>query len=253
MRFAVEQINNSSTLLPGVSLGYEMVDVCYFTNSILPILYFLANEHSVVQLQNNYTHYQPRVLAVIGPDSSQAAVLVAHVLSLFLIPQISYRATTNELNDRKRFPTVFRAISSMEQQIVAMLLLLKEFQWNWINILYSDDDYGRQNLKLLWARATGMCVALQDVIPVPRSSQLLSLELQGKTKAIVSKVNYSTAKVVIILSLELMLPFFFQEAVRQNVTDLVWIAAEAWAIELTLYNITDLWRVGSKRILHSWF
>ncbi|CAM4671790.1 unnamed protein product [Caretta caretta] len=149
MRFAVEQINNSSTLLPGVSLGYEMVDVCYFTNSILPILYFLANEHSVVQLQNNYTHYQPRVLAVIGPDSSQAAVLVAHVLSLFLIPQISYRATTNELNDRERFPTAFRAISSMEQQIVAMLLLLKEFQWNWINILYSDDDYGRQNLKLL--------------------------------------------------------------------------------------------------------
>ncbi|XP_053865505.1 taste receptor type 1 member 2 [Malaclemys terrapin pileata] len=245
MRFAVEQINNSSTLLPGVSLGYEMVDVCYFTNSIHPILYFLANEHSVVQLQNNYTHYQPRVLAVIGPDSSQAAVIVAHVLSLFFIPQISYRATTNELNDRERFPSAFRAISSMEQQIVAMLLLLKEFQWNWINVLYSDDDYGRQNLKLLWARATGICVAMQDVIPVPRSSQLLPLELQGKIKAIVSKVIHSTANVVIVLSLEMTLPFFFQEVVRQNVTDLVWIAAEAWAIEPTLYNITDLWRVGT--------
>uniref|UniRef100_A0A8C3S7B9 Taste receptor type 1 member 2 n=1 Tax=Chelydra serpentina TaxID=8475 RepID=A0A8C3S7B9_CHESE len=245
MRFAVEQINNSSTLLPGVSLGYEMVDVCYFTNSIHPILYFLANNHSVVQLHNNYTHFQPRVLAVIGPDSSPAAVIVAHVLSLFLIPQISYRATTNELDNRERFPSAFRAISSMEQQIVAMLFLLKEFQWNWINVLYSDDDYGRQNLKLLRARATGICVALQDVIPVPRSSQLLSLALQGKIQATVSKVIHSTAKVVIVLSLELTLPFFFQEAVRQNVTDLVWIAAEAWAIEPSLYNITDLWRVGT--------
>ncbi|XP_039365499.1 taste receptor type 1 member 2 [Mauremys reevesii] len=245
MRFAVEQINNSSTLLPGVSLGYEMVDVCYFTNSIHPILYFLANQHSVVQLHNNYTHYRPRVLAVIGPDSSQAAVIVAQVLSLFLMPQISYRAITNELDDHEQFPTAFRTTSSMEQQIVAMLLLLKEFRWNWINILYSDDDYGRQNLKLLRARATEVCVALQDVIPVPHSSQLLPLELQGKIKAVVSRVIHSTAKVVIVLSLELTLPFFFQEAVRQNVTDLVWIAAEAWAIEPSLYNITDLWRVGT--------
>uniref|UniRef100_A0A452J1C0 Taste receptor type 1 member 2 n=1 Tax=Gopherus agassizii TaxID=38772 RepID=A0A452J1C0_9SAUR len=245
MRFAVEQINNSSTLLPGVSLGYEMVDVCYLTNFIHPILYFLANKHSVVQLHNNYTHYQPRVLAVIGPDSSQAVVIAAQVLSLFLVPQISYTATTNELSDRKRFPTAFQTISSMEQQIVAMQLLLKEFRWNWINILYSDDDYGRQNLKLLRARATEICVALQEVIPVPQSSQMLSLELQGKIKSVVRKVIHSTAKVVIVLSLELILPFFFQEAVRQNVTDLVWIATEAWATEPALYNITDLWRLGT--------
>uniref|UniRef100_A0A8C0H7L4 Taste receptor type 1 member 2 n=1 Tax=Chelonoidis abingdonii TaxID=106734 RepID=A0A8C0H7L4_CHEAB len=245
MRFAVEQINNSSTLLPGVSLGYEMVDVCYFTNFIHPILYFLSNKHSVVQLHNNYTHYQPRVLAVIGPDSSQAVVIVAQVLSLFLMPQISYSATSNELNDRERFPSVFRTISSMEQQIRAMLLLLQEFRWNWINILYSDDDYGRQNLKLLRANTTKICVALQDVIPVPQSSQQLSLELHGKIKSVVSNIIHSTAKVVIILSLELTLQFFFQEAVRQNVTDLVWIATEAWATEPTLYNITDLWRVGT--------
>uniref|UniRef100_A0A8C8S7J8 Taste receptor type 1 member 2 n=1 Tax=Pelusios castaneus TaxID=367368 RepID=A0A8C8S7J8_9SAUR len=245
MRFAVEEINNSSTLLPGVSLGYEMVDVCYLTNSIHPILYFLSNKHSVVQLHNNYTCYQPRVLAIIGPDSSEAAVIVADILNLFLIPQVSYRATTDELNNRERFPSAFRAISSMEQQIVAMLLLLKEFQWTWINVIYSDDDYGRQNLKLLRAQTTGICVALQETIPVLRRGQLFSEDLQGKIRAVVSKITHSTATVVIVLSLELTLQFFFQEAVRQNVTDLVWIAAEAWAIDHTLYNLTDLWKVGT--------
>ncbi|XP_006115160.2 taste receptor type 1 member 2 [Pelodiscus sinensis] len=245
MRFAVEQINNSSTLLPGVSLGYEMVDVCYFTNSIHPILYFLSNQHAVVPLHSNYTHYLPRVLAVIGPDSSQAAVTVAHILSLFLVPQISYTATTDTLNSHETFPAVFRATSGMEQQIVAMLLLLRKFKWNWINVLYSDDDYGRQNLKLLRARARGICVALQDIIPVPRSSQLLPQELEVKIQAIVRNVIASTANVVIVLSLEMTLPFFFQEAIRQNASDLVWIASEAWAIEPTLHNITDIRRVGT--------
>ncbi|XP_067422765.1 taste receptor type 1 member 2 [Emydura macquarii macquarii] len=245
MRFAVEEINNSSALLPGVSLGYEMVDVCYLANSIHPVLYFLSNKHSVVQLHKNYTHYQPRVLAVIGPDSSEATVIVAHILSLFLIPQVSYRATTDALNNREHFPAAFRTISSMEQQIVAMLLLLKEFQWTWVNVMYSDDDYGRQNLKFLRAQATEICMAFQEILPVPRSSQLLSLEFQGQIEAIVSKTIRSTAKVVIVLSLELTLQFFFQEAVRQNATDLVWIAAEAWAIDHTLYNITDLRRVGT--------
>lgn len=89
MRFAVEEINNSSALLPGISLGYEMVDVCYLTNTVHPILYFLSDKHSVVQLQKNYTYYQPRVLAVIGPDASPAAVTAASILSLFLVPQVS--------------------------------------------------------------------------------------------------------------------------------------------------------------------
>ncbi|XP_074874070.1 taste receptor type 1 member 2 [Carettochelys insculpta] len=245
MRFAVEEINNSSSLLPGVSLGYEMVDICYFTNSIHPTLYFLSNKHSEVQLHNNYTQYQPRVLAVIGPDSSHAALAVTHMLNLFLIPQISYMATTDSLNNRERFSAAFRATSSMEQQIAAMLLLLKEFQWNWINILYSDDDYGRQNLRLLRAWSTGICVAFQDSIPVPHSSALFSQELQKKIQATISNVINSTASVVIILSLDLTLPFFFQEAIRQNATGLVWIASEAWATDPILYNFPDISRVGT--------
>lgn len=89
MRFAVEEINNSSTLLPGISLGYEMVDVCYLTNIVHPVLYFLADNHYKVHLQQNYTRYRPRVLAVVGPDSSPGAVTVANILSSFLIPQVS--------------------------------------------------------------------------------------------------------------------------------------------------------------------
>lgn len=91
MRFAVEEINNSSDLLPGVSLGYEVEDVCYLTNTILPVLYFLSDNRSQVAIRTNWTEYRPRVVAVIGPDSSPASVSMAYVLSQFLIPQVRGR------------------------------------------------------------------------------------------------------------------------------------------------------------------
>lgn len=88
MRFAVEEINNHSGLLPGVRLGYEMVDVCYVSNNVQPVLYFLAREDYFLPIQEDYSHYVPRVVAVIGPENSESTMTVAHFLSLFLLPQV---------------------------------------------------------------------------------------------------------------------------------------------------------------------
>nr|XP_056721029.1 taste receptor type 1 member 2 [Euleptes europaea] len=244
MRFAVEEINNSSTLLPGISLGYEMVDVCYLTNTIHPVLYFLSDNRSQLEVQTNYTYYQPHVMAVIGPDSSVAAVTVAHLLSLFLIPQITFSATTQALSDPRDFPVAFRTIPSTEQQITVILQLLQRFRWNWVIVLSSDDDYGQQNLQTLQAQATWPCIAFQEIIPVQRANQEDG-SIHQRMEDIVRKMVQSTAKVVIVLSLELPLLTFFQEVIRQNITGLVWIATEAWAIDPSVHSIANLSSIGT--------
>lgn len=88
MRFAVEEINNCSSLLPGVLLGYEMVDVCYLSNNIQPALYFLAQEDYFLPILKDYSQYRPHVVAIIGPDNSESAITVSNLLSYFLIPQV---------------------------------------------------------------------------------------------------------------------------------------------------------------------
>lgn len=88
MRFAVEEINNHSTLLPGVLLGYEMVDVCYHSNNVQPALYFLAQDDDFLPILQDYSYYMPHVVAVIGPDNSESAATVSSLLSHFLIPQV---------------------------------------------------------------------------------------------------------------------------------------------------------------------
>lgn len=87
MRFVVEEINDSS-LLPSVLLGYEMVDTRYMSNNIHPVLYFLSQDNYFLPIQEDYSHYIPRVVAITGPDTSESPVTVAHFLSLFLLPQV---------------------------------------------------------------------------------------------------------------------------------------------------------------------
>lgn len=90
MRFTIEQINNSSVLLPGVTLGYDMCDTCFEPLVALqPSLLFLTrNGTRAIGVLCDYSEYQPRVTAVIGPHKSDLCLLTAKLFSSFLIPQV---------------------------------------------------------------------------------------------------------------------------------------------------------------------
>lgn len=90
MKFAIDQINNSTSLLPGVKLGYDMHDTCFEpVVALQPSLLFLTqNGTTGIGVLCNYTDYQPRVTAVIGPHKSDLCLVTAKLFSFFLIPQV---------------------------------------------------------------------------------------------------------------------------------------------------------------------
>ncbi|XP_066121249.1 taste receptor type 1 member 2 [Saccopteryx bilineata] len=247
MRFAVEEINNHSSLLPGVRLGYEMVDVCYISNNVQPVLYFLAQEDYSLPIQEDYSHYVPRVVAVIGPDNSESTITVAHFLSLFLLPQITYSAISDKLHDKQSFPAVLRTMPGADHQAEAMVQLMLHFGWNWVIVLASSDDYGRDNSQLLSKHLArhDICIAFQEALPMPQPSQALTPWEHLRLKTIIHKLQQSTAQVVVVLSPELALHNFFREVLRQNFTGVVWIASESWSIDLGLHSLTGLSSTGT--------
>ncbi|XP_074158664.1 taste receptor type 1 member 2 [Sminthopsis crassicaudata] len=247
MRFAVEEINNDSHLLPGVSLGYEMVDVCYLTNNIQPVLYFLAKENFNLPIQQDYSSYEPRVVAVIGPDTSESVVTVSNLLSLFLLPQITYSAISNQFRDKSLFPALFRTIPSGEHQIKAMIQLITYFGWNWVIVILSNDDYGRENSQLFNEKLAEqkICVALQESLPVPLGNQTLLPQEKRRLEAIVDKIQNSSAKVVVVFSLDLALYDFFKEAISQNIVGYVWIASESWSVDPVIHSIPRIQQIGT--------
>ncbi|XP_047402580.1 taste receptor type 1 member 2 [Sciurus carolinensis] len=248
MRFAVEEVNNQSSLLPGVRLGYEMVDICYLSNNVQPVLYFLAQDDYFLPVLEDYSHYVPRVVAVIGPDNSEATMTVANFLSLFLLPQITYSAISDQLRNKLRYPATLRTVPSASHHIEAMVQLMLHFGWNWIVVLVSDDDYGRDNSQRLGDRladGSDICIAFQEALPMPAPDRTLTPAQQARLGDILLKLRRSTARVVVVFSPELVLHAFFAEVLRWNLTGTVWIASESWAIDPVLHNLTELRRTGT--------
>ncbi|XP_072465192.1 taste receptor type 1 member 2 [Notamacropus eugenii] len=247
MRFAVEEINNDSRLLPGLLLGYEMVDVCYVTNNIQPILYFLAKENFNLPIQRDYSHYEPRVVAVIGPDTSESVTTVSNLLSLFLLPQISYSAISDDFRDNSQFPALFRTIPSGEHHVEAMIQLISYFRWNWVIVIASNDDYGRENSQLFNEKLASreVCIAFQETLPVSSGNRTIMPQDKKRIEVIVDKIKRSTAKVVAVMSLDMALLDFFEEVISQKLTGTVWIASESWSVDPVLHGIPHIQQAGT--------
>lgn len=143
---------------------------------------------------------------------------------------------------------MLRTVPSAKHHIEAMVQLMTHFKWNWIVVLVSDDDYGRENSHLLSQRLTNasdICIAFQEVLPLPEPSQVMTPQEQSQLDNILDKLQRTTARVVVVFSPELSLHNFFLEVVRWNFTGYVWIASESWAIDPVLHNLTELRHTGT--------
>ena len=97
MMMAVEEINNGSALLPGLRLGYDLFDTCSEPMvAMKPSLVFMAKAGSrSIATYCDYTQYQPRVLAVIGPHMSEVALVTGKFFGFFLMPQVHPRLSSH--------------------------------------------------------------------------------------------------------------------------------------------------------------
>nr|XP_014343430.1 PREDICTED: taste receptor type 1 member 2-like [Latimeria chalumnae] len=242
LRFAVEEINNSSSLLPNVTVGYDLFDDCYEAPAIMATFSFLAQRlESDIKIQKDYISYHPKVIAVIGPMVSDTAVTTSSVLSYFMVPQITFAATTEVLNNKRIFPSFFRSFPSGKHQAQAMVLLLKKFQWTWVIAVGSDTEYGRSGKQSIvqLAAENGICVAYHKTI----------LDTGSKVTDDINEVlNVSikqNVKVILIFSELPLARKFFQEFIKLEIPGRVWIGSSVWGIDGGTYNMIKSEKVGT--------
>ncbi|XP_069579518.1 taste receptor type 1 member 1 [Brachyistius frenatus] len=250
MRFAVEEINNSTgpqSLLPGVKLGYQLYDICSVPASILATLDVLVQQHedpSTPRAEGDAdlnSNRGQKEVAVIGPDSSSKSFTPASLLGAYLIPQISYAASNEMLSNKYLYPAFFRTIPSDKNQVAAMIQLLVRFNWTWIALLGSDNSYGLQGMLSLSQEAPhhGICIAYQGVIPSFTPDKVQTM------RNMVESIQSTQVNTIVVFSSKSKLRNFFPFVIERNITEKVWIGTEDWSMATPVSGIPGMSSIGT--------
>uniref|UniRef100_A0A669AXG1 G-protein coupled receptors family 3 profile domain-containing protein n=1 Tax=Oreochromis niloticus TaxID=8128 RepID=A0A669AXG1_ORENI len=196
MVFAVEEINRNSSLLPGVKLGYRIMDSCDHVHTSLKVLFSLENTTEEIKRRESSTclYYSP----------------------------VSYFATCTCLTDKHLYPSFLRTVPSDLFQVRGLVQLVTFFGWFWVGTIGTTDDYslyGIQAFSNLFGQQGG-CVEFH--LTISKSPTVAEIQ------QIADKLQSSTARVVVVFATEGQLLDLFSELARRNVTGIQWIASEAW-------------------------
>ncbi|KAM4738115.1 taste receptor type 1 member 1-like [Anableps anableps] len=238
MRFSVEQINNSTNLLPNISLGYDIFDQCSDTKNF-PGIFNLISENGKVQpwgkspknLSDN-----SKVIALVGPFTSTNTLAVAPLFMSELIPMVSYGAASSAFSQKTRFPSFLRTVHSNKEIIDVMVNILVHFSWRWVAFLYSDNDFGRDGLELFRKaiKDTDTCLAYTKGLDDNMEYTQMFKQLEEQ------KLN-----TIIVFSTNLDAEALIESAIQLNVTNKVWMAGDTWSLNKRLLKLEGVKNIGT--------
>ncbi|KAM9481499.1 extracellular calcium-sensing receptor-like [Clarias gariepinus] len=219
--FAIEEINNSSSLLPGISLGYKVYDTCGSPAWGAKVSMALVNGNENSDLDEICTK-PAQVQAIIGETHSSVSMAIAQSIGPFSIPLISHYSTCECLSDKRKYPSFLRTIPSDLHQSRALAEMVKHFGWTWVGAIRRDDDYGNNGMAAFTEAATQMGICLEYSLPYFKTYS------NEKVLKIIQQIKSSTARVIVAFlahgDLEILLHDFFY----YNITGYQWVGTEGW-------------------------
>uniref|UniRef100_A0A8C1VS78 Olfactory receptor C family, h1 n=1 Tax=Cyprinus carpio TaxID=7962 RepID=A0A8C1VS78_CYPCA len=220
MIFAIEEINSKASLLPNISIGYQIFDSCGSTLASMRSSMALMNGQELTA--EHICSGKTAVKAIIGESESSSTIVLSRATGPFRIPVISHFATCACLSNRKQFPSFFRTIPSDFYQSRALAQLVKHFGWTWVGAVRSDNDYGNNGM------ATFVEVAEREGVCIEYSEAISRTNSKEKIAKVVEVIKKGTAKVLVAFLAQGEMDVLLEEIIGQNVTGLQWVGSESW-------------------------
>ena len=153
MRYAINNINKKIAAFTNEKLGFRIYDTCRsFTRLRRQIPEALLLPHSA---------------GIIGPPTSDEAILASILFGTYNISVISFSATSVELNDAEKYRHFYRTVPPDDLQAHAMLDILKHHNWKYISTVNSHGNFGQRGMDLLISmlRKERICISKRNVLP----------------------------------------------------------------------------------------
>uniref|UniRef100_A0A8C2WJA9 Olfactory receptor C family, u1 n=1 Tax=Cyclopterus lumpus TaxID=8103 RepID=A0A8C2WJA9_CYCLU len=170
MVFAVEEINRNLSLLPGVHLGYRIMDSCDHVHTGLKAL-----------------------LSLVSPSKA-------------VMNEVSYFATCTCLTDKSKYPSFLRTVPSDLFQVRGLVQMVTYLGWFWVGTIGTTDDYSHYAIQEFSSqfRQQGGCLAFHLTIPkLPTAAEIQEIADRIQSSTAVVVVVFARVGELLDLSLEL--------------------------------------------------
>ncbi|EDO42856.1 predicted protein, partial [Nematostella vectensis] len=140
--YSIQMLNADKKVLGNRTIGYDIKDTCSRPNLALQIA---MNWTRSQQLKNCSSRIcsGKKVIGVIGPVTNEEITLTATVFGFYHFTQFVFMPVTRLLSNPKYFSTLVDMDLDTSEQADAIASIAKRFRWTCVNIVGSDDMYGR--------------------------------------------------------------------------------------------------------------
>uniref|UniRef100_A0A4W6D8N9 Glutamate metabotropic receptor 4 n=1 Tax=Lates calcarifer TaxID=8187 RepID=A0A4W6D8N9_LATCA len=238
MLFALDRINNDNNLLPNITLGARILDTCSrdthaLEQSLTFVQALIEKDGTDVKCLGGGAPIitkPERVVGVIGASSSSVSIMVANILRLFKIPQVSYASTAPELSDNTRYDFFSRVVPPDTYQAQAMVDIVKAMRWNYVSTVASEGNYGESGVDAFIQKSRedgGVCIS--QSVKIPREPK------QGEFDKVIRRLRENpNARVVILFANEDDIRRLLHAAKKANQTGhFIWVGSDSWGSKIS--------------------
>ncbi|XP_029440345.1 vomeronasal type-2 receptor 26-like [Rhinatrema bivittatum] len=241
--FAIEEINQNQQLLPNHTLGFRILDSCF--SEVVALQDTLLLLSGGLQILPNYKCEAHLTLAgIIGEVYSSVSEVMARILEVYRIPQISIAAQNSKLSDKLQFPSFLRTypVSTLHTRAIAQLL--QHYNWTWVGMLTSNSDTASLSSQQIRQEImdNGGCVAFQEKIGDGYTRERLM--------RVANLIHQSSASVIVCNCYEMHMKPILEMLSLRTVPAMVWVFTSGWVFNPQLFT-RETWRLLNGSLIFS--
>lgn len=222
MLFALQKINNSTSLLQNITLGAEIYDTCQSQT--------IGADRAKDIIKYTLLDNEKSLVGVVGPFTSDVSIAVATLLRVFQIPQISYGSSSADLSNKELYENFFRTVPPDSFQAQALVDVIRHYGWTYVFTINSFGNYGKKGIKLFhsMARDAGICIAKSASLPSLPSLPTYN-NYRSALKTVTGHSLGGNAHVIVLFTSQTDSAGLLRAAKGSNVKVLTWLGSSGWS------------------------
>ncbi|KAF7236069.1 hypothetical protein EYD10_17131 [Varanus komodoensis] len=171
--FAIQEVNQNPSLLPNITLGYNIYDSLLDTR--------LTSDTAIDLLSTTQAHVPNykcgrlnHLLAVLEESDSDNSMQLSNMLGIFKIPQVTYAFTSQVHREKGQPLSFYRMLPEEGTQYPGIVRLLLHFRWTMVGLFALDTENGEKFMRTLKPELirNGICVVFSRSISQMKSGNI---------------------------------------------------------------------------------